>query len=99
MQQTKALTISVSAFITIKTIYPKSSVSVAGEKEKTMNYTSDELQKLWRESKQRERNLIQEYKKTHSLPSRGIILTPEIQKEKAEQKRLYAETPKLKQSL
>ena len=63
-----------------------------------MSYTSDELQKLWRASLQRERTLIQEYKKTHSLPSRGIILTPEIQEEKAEQKRLYAEMLKLKQS-
>lgn len=62
-----------------------------------MSYTSDELQELWRASLQRERTLIQKYKKMHSLPSRGIILTPEIQAEKAEQKRLYAEMLKIKQ--
>ncbi len=63
-----------------------------------MSYTNDELQKLWKASLQRERTLIQEYKKTHSLPSRGIILTPEIQAEKKEQKRLYTEMLKLKQN-
>ena len=36
------------------------------------------LQALWMEMGQREDALVEEYKKAHKLPSRGIIDTPEL---------------------
>ncbi len=56
-----------------------------------MSYTLEEINKLTVESIHREDLLIAEYKRTHKIPSRGIISTPEIDAERAEQKRLYGE--------
>ena len=56
-----------------------------------MEYTKEELDRLWRDSVERRERLIQEYKDT----SRGIISTPEIDAERAEQKRLFGEYCKL----
>ena len=60
-----------------------------------MAYTKKELDQLWKESVDRYEALVQEYKRTHKLPSRGEILTPEIQALREEQKALYAEYCKL----
>ena len=60
-----------------------------------MGYTKEELDRLWRDSVERRERLIQEYKDTHQVPSRGIISTPEIDAERAEQKRLFGEYCKL----
>lgn len=60
-----------------------------------MAYTKEELDQLWKESVDRYEALIQEYKRTHKLPSRGVIITPEIQALREEQKALYAEYCKL----
>ena len=60
-----------------------------------MEYTKEELDRLWRDSVERRERLIQEYKDTHQVPSRGIISTPEIDAERAEQKRLFCEYCKL----
>ena len=60
-----------------------------------MEYTKEELDRLWRDSVERRERLIQEYKDTHQVPSRGIISTPEIDAERAEQKRLFGEYRKL----
>ena len=59
-----------------------------------MSYTLEQIDQLTRKSV-RERSLVAEYKRTHSVPSRGIISTPEIDAERAEQKRLYSEYCKL----
>lgn len=56
-----------------------------------MNYTKEEIGRLWKESVRRECNLVAEYKRTHYIPSRATISTPEIETERAEQKRLYGE--------
>ena len=48
--------------------------------------TTEELMALSQELAMREENLIQEYKRTHRLPSRGIIITPEIQALRDKQK-------------
>ena len=56
-----------------------------------MSYTKEEIERLWKESVHRERNLVAEYKRTHYIPSRATISTPEIEAERAEQKRLYGE--------
>lgn len=61
-----------------------------------MSYTKEELDALSRASHARMEALIQEYRRTHQLPSRGIISTPEIEAERAEQKRLFAEYCKLR---
>lgn len=63
-----------------------------------MNYTIEQINKLTAESVHREDLLIAEYKRTHKIPSRGIISTPEIEAERAEQKRLYGEYLKAVQS-
>lgn len=60
-----------------------------------MAYTKEELEILWKESVIRLDKLIQEYRCTHKLPSRGIISTPEIDAERAEQKRIFGEYCKL----
>ena len=60
-----------------------------------MSYTLEQLDQLTKKSVRRERSLVAEYKRTHSVPSRGIISTPEIDAERAEQKRLYGEYCKL----
>lgn len=60
-----------------------------------MSYTKEQLDAKMRESVRKEEALIQEYKRTHKLPSRGIIITPEIQALREEQKALYAEYCKL----
>lgn len=59
-----------------------------------MSYTLEQIDQLTRKSVQRA-FLVAEYKRTHSVPSRGIISTPEIDAERAEQKRLYSEYCKL----
>ncbi len=56
-----------------------------------MSYTKEQIEQLWKESAKRERDLVAEYKKTHYVPSRATISTPEIEEERAEQKRLYGE--------
>lgn len=61
-----------------------------------MEYTKTELERLWRESVGRREELVKEYKRTHKIPSRGIISTPEIEAERAEQKRLFVEYCKLR---
>ncbi len=60
-----------------------------------MNYTKEQLDDAMRESVKRENDLVQEYRHTHQIPSRGIISTPEIDAERAEQKRLFGEYCKL----
>ena len=60
-----------------------------------MSYTKEQLDAKMRESVRKEEVLIQEYKRTHKLPSRGVIITPEIQALREEQKALYAEYCKL----
>lgn len=57
--------------------------------------TKEELDALSVKLAQQEEALIQEYKRTHKLPSRGVIITPEIQALREEQKALYAEYCKL----
>lgn len=54
-----------------------------------------QLDKEMRESVSRMETLIQEYRRTHKIPSRGIISTPEIDAERAEQKRIFGEYCKL----
>lgn len=61
-----------------------------------MSYTKDELLELCRASHAREEELIKEYRRTHKIPSRGIISTPAIDAERAEQKRLFGELCKLR---
>lgn len=56
-----------------------------------MSYTVEQINELTKESVRRERTLVAEYKRTHSVPSRATISTPEIDAERAEQKRLYGE--------
>lgn len=63
--------------------------------ETEMSYTLEQIDQLTKKSVQRERSLVAEYKRTHSVPSRGIISTSEIDAERAEQKRLYGEYCKL----
>lgn len=60
-----------------------------------MSYTLEQIDQLTKKSVQREHSLVAEYKRTHPVPSRGIISTPEIDAERAEQKRLYGEYCKL----
>lgn len=56
----------------------------------------DELNARSRELARQEEALIQEYKRTHKLPNRGIIVTPEILALRQEQKKLYGEYCKLR---
>ena len=56
-----------------------------------MSHTKEQIEQLWKESVRRERDLVAEYKRTHHVPSRATISTPEIEAERAEQKRLYVE--------
>ena len=56
-----------------------------------MSYTVEQINELTKESVRRERTLVAEYKRIHSVPSRATISTPEIDAERAEQKRLYGE--------
>ena len=56
-----------------------------------MSHTKERIEQLWKESVRRERDLVAEYKRTHRVPSRATISTPEIEAERAEQKRLYGE--------
>lgn len=56
-----------------------------------MSHTKEQIEQLWKESVRRERDLVAEYKRTHRVPSRATISTPEIEAERAEQKRLYGE--------
>lgn len=60
-----------------------------------MQYTIEQLDQLWKESVEREENLIKEYRLTHKIPSRGIISTPEIDAERAKQKRILGEYSQL----
>lgn len=60
-----------------------------------MNYTKEQLDQLMKESVYRTEKLVQEYRRTHKIPSRGIIFTPEIDAERAEQKRIFGEYCKL----
>lgn len=61
-----------------------------------MAYTKEELDRLWKESVDRYEALVREYKRTHTLPGRGVITTPEIEAERAKQKRLFGEYCKLR---
>ena len=61
-----------------------------------MSHTEDEILSLWRESVRRQEKLVKEYRETHKMPSRGVIITPEIEKERTYRKQLYAEMLKLK---
>lgn len=61
-----------------------------------MSYTKEQLDQLWIESRRRYETLIAEYRRTHKVLSRGIISTPEIDAERAEQKRLRKEYFKLR---
>lgn len=61
-----------------------------------MAYTKEELDRLWKESVERCEELIREYKRTHEVPGRGVITTPEIEAEREEQKRLFGEYCRLK---
>ena len=54
-----------------------------------MSHIKEQIEQLWKESVRRERDLVAEYKRTHHVPSRATISTPEIEAERAEQKRLY----------
>lgn len=63
-----------------------------------MSCTKKELDNLWKASCVRERQLVEEYKRTHKIPSRATILTPEIEAVRAEQKRLYGEYLKVLES-
>ena len=56
-----------------------------------MSHTKEQIEQLWKESVRRERDLVAEYKRTHRVPSRATSSTPEIEAERAEQKRLYGE--------
>ena len=56
-----------------------------------MSHTKEQIEQLWKESVRRERDLVAEYKRTHHVPSRATISIPEIEAERAEQKRLYGE--------
>ena len=56
-----------------------------------MSHTKEQIEQLWKESVRRERDLVAEYKRTHRVPSRATISTPENEAERAEQKRLYGE--------
>lgn len=56
-----------------------------------MSCTKEEFDKMWKASCAREKRLVEEYKRTHAIPSRATISTPEIEAERAEQKRLYGE--------
>ena len=56
-----------------------------------MSYTVEQINELTKESVRRERALVAEYKRTHSVPSRATISTPEMDTERADQKRLYCE--------
>ena len=56
-----------------------------------MSRTKEQIEQLWKESCQRENLLIKEYRSTHTLPSRGVISTPEIDAERAIQKDLIRE--------
>lgn len=56
-----------------------------------MIYTLEQIDQLTKESVRRENVLIAEYRRTHTVPGRGVISTPEIDAERAEQKRLYGE--------
>ena len=51
-----------------------------------MSYTKEQIDQLWKESVRRERSLVAEYKRTHYIPSRATISTPEIDAERAERK-------------
>lgn len=50
-----------------------------------------ELLALSKEMAEREEALVQEYKRTHVLPSRGVIDTPERRALRAEEKRRFIE--------
>ena len=51
-----------------------------------MIYTLEQIDQLTKESVRRENALIAEYRRTHTVPGRGVISTPEIDAERAEQK-------------
>lgn len=61
-----------------------------------MNHRKESIDALWNASIDRQEALVKEYKRTHEIPSRGTIDTPEIQAEREEQKRLFAEYCKLR---
>jgi hypothetical protein len=43
-----------------------------------MIYTLEQIDQLTKESVRRENALIAEYRRTHTVPGRGVISTPEI---------------------
>ena len=51
----------------------------------------EELLALGKEIAARRKTLVDEYKATHTLPSRGTIITPELKALEAEEKRRFIE--------
>ena len=51
----------------------------------------EELLALGKEISERRKLLVDEYKATHTIPSRGIIITPEIKALDAEEKHRFIE--------
>ena len=56
-----------------------------------MIYTLEQIDQLTLVSFLRDYALICEYRRRHSVPGIGVFSTPEIDAERAEQKRLYGE--------
>ncbi len=52
---------------------------------------NQELRELGQKMQQREDMLINEYKKTHKIPSRGIIDTPELHRLREEKRLRFIE--------
>lgn len=70
---------------------PQTWLEVLSQGEANMIYTLEQIDQLTKESVRRENALIAEYRRAHTVPGRGVISTPEIDAERAEQKRLYGE--------
>lgn len=51
----------------------------------------EELLALGKEIAERRKILVDKYKSTHTLPSRGTIITPELKALEAEEKRRFIE--------
>lgn len=56
-----------------------------------MKHSKEEIEFLSKQSVMREEALIKKHKQTHRIPSRGVILTPEIKKERELRKELFKE--------
>jgi len=60
-----------------------------------MNHTKEELVQLAKGAIKRRDALIEEYRRTHKIPSRGTISTPEIDAERAKIKEYELEIIRL----